>query len=59
MSNKKEIWKAISIEGKKPTVPYMISNHGRFGVLVDGKIEVRRFKATGGNYRYKDRKSVV
>lgn len=52
MSNKKEIWKAISIEGKKPTVPYMISNHGRFGVLVDGKIEVRRFKATGGNYRY-------
>ena len=57
MSNKKEIWKAISIEGKKPTVPYMISNHGRFGVLVDGKIEVRNFKPTAGNYRYNTRQN--
>jgi hypothetical protein len=57
MSNKKEIWKAISIEGKKPTVPYMISNHGRFGVLVDGKIEVRHFKPTAGNYRYNTRQN--
>lgn len=55
MSNKKEIWKAIRIEGKRPTVPYMISNHGRFGVLVDGKIEVRTFKPTAGNYRYNTR----
>ncbi len=57
MSNKKEIWKAISIEGKKPTVPYMISNHGRFGVLVDGKVEVRHFKPTAGNYRYNTRQN--
>lgn len=55
MSNKKEIWKAISIDGKKPTVPYMISNHGRFGVMVEGKVEIRQFKATAGNYRYNTR----
>jgi hypothetical protein len=57
MSNKKEIWKAISIDGKKPTVPYMISNHGRFGVLVEGKVEVRKFKPTAGNYRYNTRQN--
>ena len=57
MSNKKEIWKAISIDGKKPTVPYMISNHGRFGVLTDGKVEVRQFKPTAGNYRYNTRQN--
>jgi len=55
MSSKKEVWKPITIDGKKPTVPYMISNHGRFGVMVDGKIEVRRFKPTAGNYRYNTR----
>lgn len=55
MSNKKEIWKAITIDGKKPTVPYMISNHGRFGVLIDGKVEARHFKPTAGNYRYNTR----
>jgi hypothetical protein len=55
MSSKKEIWKAITIDGKKPTVPYVISNRGRFGVSVDGKIEVRSFKPTAGNYRYNTR----
>jgi len=59
MSNKKEIWKAISIDGKKPTVPYMISNHGRFGVLTNGKVEVRQFKPTAGNYRYNTRQKGV
>lgn len=55
MSGKKEIWKPITIDGRKPTVPYMISNHGRFGVSVKGKIEVRQFKPTAGNYRYNTR----
>lgn len=57
MSSKKEIWKAITIDGKKPTVPYVISNHGRFGVMVDGKVEVRKFKPTAGNYRYNTRQN--
>src|SRR5688500_20258813 len=57
MSNKKETWKPITIDGKKPTVPYMISNHGRFGVLHDGKVEVRTFKPTAGNYRYNTRQN--
>lgn len=52
---KKEIWKPILIEGKKPSVPYMISNHGRFGVLTNGKVEVRRFKPTAGIYRFNTR----
>ena len=55
MSNKKEIWKAILIDGKKPTVPYMISNHGRFGVHNGKSVEVRKFKPTAGNYRYNTR----
>jgi hypothetical protein len=55
MSNKKEVWKPITIDGKKPTVPYMISNYGRFGVLVNSKVEVRNFKPTAGNYRYNTR----
>ena len=59
MSNKKEIWKAISIDGKKPTVPYMISNHGQFGVLTNGKVEKRQFKPTSGNYRYNTRQKGV
>ena len=55
MSNKKEAWKPITIDGKEPAVPYVISSHGRFGVLVDGKVQVRTFKPTAGNYRYNTR----
>jgi hypothetical protein len=57
MGNKKEIWKPILIEGKKPNVPYMISNHGRFGVLVDKKVQVRTFKPTAGIYRFNTRQN--
>ena len=58
MSNKKEIWKTFTIDGKKPTVPYAISNHGRFGVMSeDGKVEVRSFKPTAGNYRFNTRQN--
>jgi hypothetical protein len=55
MSNKKEIWKSFTIDGKKPSVPYMISNRGRFGVMNNGKIEVRNFKPTSGIYRFNTR----
>ena len=57
MSNKKEIWKSFLVDGKKPSVPYVISNHGRFGVLSPrtGKVEVRTFKPTAGNYRFNTR----
>lgn len=55
MSNKKETWKTITIDGKKPSVPYAVSNHGRFGVMHNGKIEVRQFKPTAGSYRYNTR----
>jgi hypothetical protein len=57
MSNKKEIWKPITIDGKKPTVSYVISNHGHFGVSLDnkGNVEVRNFKPTDGYYRYNTR----
>ncbi len=57
MSSKKEIWKPILIDGRKPTVPYMISNFGRFGVQKGGSsgVEVRRFKPSGGYYRYNTR----
>lgn len=58
MSNKKEIWKTFTIDGKKPTVPYAISNHGRFGVMSEnGKVEVRNFKPTAGNYRFNTRQN--
>src|SRR6218665_3063085 len=59
MSHKKEIWKTFTIDGKKPTVPYVISNHGRFGVLPasTGKVEVRNFKPTAGNYRFNTRQN--
>ena len=59
MSHKKEIWKTFTIDGKKPTVPYVISNHGRFGVLPagGGKVEVRNFKPTAGNYRFNTRQN--
>lgn len=54
MNNKKEIWKSITVNGQKPSVPYMISNHGHFGVLLDkkGNVERRSFKPTAGTYRY-------
>ena len=55
MSNKKETWKTIKIDGRKPSVPYAVSNHGRFGVMRNGKVEVRTFKPTGGTYRYNTR----
>lgn len=56
MSNKKEIWKTFTIDGKKPSVPYMISNHGRFGVRgKNGEILVRSFKPTAGTYRFNTR----
>jgi hypothetical protein len=56
MANKKESWKAITIQGKKPTVPYMISDEGRFGVLSEnGKVTVRNFKPVAGNYRFNTR----
>lgn len=57
MGNKKEIWKPVLIDRRKPKVPYMISNHGRFGVMTDGKIEVRRFKPTAGIYRFNTRQN--
>lgn len=53
MSSKKEIWKKIDFKGKKPSVFYMVSNLGHFGVKnADGKIEVRKFKPQNGVYRY-------
>ena len=56
MANKKETWKAITIDGKRPSVPYMISDHGHFGVLEkNGKITTRTFKPVGGNYRFNTR----
>ena len=59
MDYKKEIWKTFTIDGKKPTVPYVVSNHGRFGVLLDksGKVEVRTFKPTAGTYRFNTRQN--
>jgi hypothetical protein len=57
MGDKKEIWKHIKVDGRKPKVPYVISNHGRFGVKPEGakQVEVRTFKPTAGNYRYNTR----
>jgi len=53
MSNKKEIWKQISFHGKKPSIHYAVSNHGRFGVMDSkGNVEVRTFKPQAGGYRY-------
>lgn len=53
MSSKKEIWKKIDFKGKKPSVRYMVSSLGHFGVKnEDGKIEVRKFKPQNGVYRY-------
>lgn len=52
MSSNKETWKAVTVDGKKPTVAYVISNKGRFGVMNGGKVEVRIFKPTSGVYRY-------
>lgn len=56
MANKKETWKAITINGKKPKIPYMISDYGHFGVMAEnGKIAVRNFKPVAGNYRFNTR----
>jgi len=53
MSSKKEIWKKVDFKGKKPSVCYMVSNLGHFGVKnTDGKIEVRKFKPQNGVFRY-------
>jgi hypothetical protein len=53
MSSKKEVWKLISFQGKKPGIPYAVSNHGRFGVMDSkGHVEVRTFKPQAGGYRY-------
>lgn len=52
MGNAKEIWKEIKVDGRKPTVPYVISNHGRFGIMIAGKVQVRTFKPIDGGYRY-------
>jgi hypothetical protein len=51
--SKKEIWKLISFKGKKPGIPYAVSNLGRFGVM-RGKnnIDVRTFKPQNGTHRY-------
>jgi len=58
MSSKKEIWKPILIDGRKPSVAYMISNRGHFGVQKkDGKIELRKFKPSGGYFRYNTRQN--
>lgn len=53
MTSKREIWKAISFKGGKPSIKYAVSNHGRFGVMdKNGKVEVRTFKPQSGLYRY-------
>ncbi len=53
MSSKKEVWKLIPFTGKKPSVSYAVSSHGRFGVKhSNGKVEVRTFKPQDGGYRY-------
>lgn len=58
MNNKKEVWKTFTIDGKKPSVAYAISNFGRFGVMgSDGKVQVRRFKPTAGTYRFNTRQN--
>jgi hypothetical protein len=56
MSHKKEVWKAIRIDGKKPSVPYVISSHGRFGVADEaGKVQVKQIRPSAGTYRYNTR----
>lgn len=59
MRHKKEIWKYFTVDGKKPNVPYVISNHGRFGVKPEGsnKVEVRTFKPSAGSYRFNTRQN--
>jgi hypothetical protein len=53
MSNSKEVWKPVSLPVKRHTVQYLISNQGRLAVKnPDGSLEVRKFKPTGGIYRY-------
>ena len=58
MSNKKETWKPITINGRQPSVAYAVSDHGRFGVLLEnGRPEVRSFKPTAGSYRFNTRQN--
>jgi hypothetical protein len=53
MTNKRETWKPVSFKGGKPSMKYVVSNHGRFGVMdKNGKVEVRTFKPQSGLYRY-------
>lgn len=53
MSSKKEVWKPIAFAGKKPSVAYAVSSHGRFGVMQsNGKISVRSIKPQPGGHRY-------
>jgi hypothetical protein len=53
MAHKKETWKRIQFSGKKPSVSYVVSNHGRFGAMdKNGKVEVRNFKPQKGGHRY-------
>jgi len=58
MRNKKETWKPITINGRKPSVAYAVSDHGRFGVMLEnGKADVRTFKPTAGSYRFNTRQN--
>jgi hypothetical protein len=53
MGHTKEVWKRVQFHGKKPSVGYAVSNHGRFGVMdKNGKVEVRTFKPQKSGYRY-------
>lgn len=52
--SKKEVWKLISFKGKKPSVPYAVSNQGRFGVMFGkkGNVAVRQLQAQPSGHRY-------
>jgi hypothetical protein len=53
MGIKKEVWKLIAFQGKKPSVAYAVSNLGNFGVMQkNAKVEVRKFKPQNGGLRY-------
>lgn len=57
MLTKKELWKELRISGKRPSVPYVISNHGRFGVLKEKEVQLRTIKPSKGGYRYNIRQN--
>lgn len=51
--SKKEIWKPLSIKGKKNGPAYVVSNLGRFGVMdKKGSVEVRTYHRQHGGYRF-------